>query len=100
MPGDPHGGREGWKAPDREIGKPGRELHPLVEERERAPIPLPPQKQRETQKEDSIRDSADTSGEALAEHKCRPRSGAGEEFLHNAEVALPDDVDAVKNGHE
>jgi len=38
--------------------------------------------------------------EKPCEHKCRARSRAGEEFLHNAEVALPDDVDAVKYGHE
>jgi len=26
MPGDPHSGSKVWKAPDREIGKPGRTL--------------------------------------------------------------------------
>src|ERR1035437_6170275 len=71
-----------------------------VEERERAPIQLHPKKQRETVDDDSLRESADTSGEALAEYQCRAWSRTGEEFLHNAKVALPDDVDAVKNSHK
>src|ERR1019366_5954246 len=71
-----------------------------VEERDRAPIQLHLKKQRETVNDDSLRESADTSGETLAEHQCRAGSGTGEEFLQNAEIALPDDVHAVKNSNE
>jgi len=34
------------------------------------------------------------------QHQRRARGGAGEKFLHDTEVALPYDIDAVKNGHE
>ena len=79
-------------------GKDNDDQH--VEERERAPIQLHPEQQRETVNDDRLRERADTSGEALAEHERRARSRAGEEFLHDAQVALPDDVDAIKYGHK
>src|ERR1035437_9612503 len=48
----------------------------------------------------ALREGAETSGGALAKHQRGARSQAGEEFLHNAEIALPDDVDAEENGYE
>ena len=54
--------------------------------------------QRKAVNNDGLRESANPSGKSLAEDECGAWSWAGKEFLHNAEVTLPDDVDAIKNG--
>jgi len=71
-----------------------------VQERERAPVEIHPEQEGETVHDGSLRECADAGGEAFPQHECRARGRAGEEFLNDAEVALPDDVDAVKYGHE
>ena len=37
MPGNPHGGSKVWKAPDREIGKPGKNRGKVIAHREFQP---------------------------------------------------------------
>src|ERR1019366_6712791 len=70
------------------------------EKRERTPVQLHPEQQRETISNDPLRECADASGKTFAEHQCCAWCRAGEKFLHDAEVAFPDDIDAIKNRHE
>ena len=43
---------------------------------------------------------AQAGGECLAQHQCHARRRADEQLVHHAEIAFPDDADAVENGEE